>query len=234
MGFLLDKCKLKKMDDEILSTCHPFTCGDEDLDDFFLHDAMRYKAELLGKTYCFVLDDDPKTIVCMFTLSNDSIRVDVIPNSRGRKLSHDIPREKRMRRYPAVLIGRLGINVDFRHQGIGSELLDFIKSWFIDEENKIKPSNMEKFGKFLQKAQAIITELQVSLDMEKGGEIAKNLMSLYIYFNQELISVNIKHDKTKLEYIEQQMSELLKAWKEASASASQTPVQHTQALNIEG
>ena len=104
----------------------------------------------------------------------------------------------------------------------------------IDEENKIKPSNMEKFGKFLQKAQAIITELQVSLDMEKGGEIAKNLMSLYIYFNQELISVNIKHDKTKLEYIEQQMSELLKAWKEASASASQTPVQHTQALNIEG
>ena len=33
MGFLLDKCKLKKMDDEILSTCHPFTCGDEDLDD---------------------------------------------------------------------------------------------------------------------------------------------------------------------------------------------------------
>ena len=104
----------------------------------------------------------------------------------------------------------------------------------IDEENKIKPSNMEKFGKFLQKAQAIITELQVSLDMEKGGEIAKNLMSLYIYFNQELISVNIKHDKTKLEYIEQQMSELLKAWKEASASASQTPVQHTQALSIEG
>ena len=86
MGFLLDKCKLKKMDDEILSTCHPFTCGDEDLDD--------------------------------------------------RKLSHDIPREKRMRRYPAVLIGRLGINVDFCHQGIGSELLDFIKSWFIDEENK--------------------------------------------------------------------------------------------------
>ena len=104
----------------------------------------------------------------------------------------------------------------------------------IDEENKIKPSNMEKFGKFLQKAQAIITELQGSLDMEKGGEIAKNLMSLYIYFNQELISVNINHDKTKLEYIEQQMSELLKAWKEASASASQTPVQHTQALNIEG
>ena len=136
MGFLLDKCKLKKMDDEILSTCHPFTCGDEDLDDFFLHDAMRYKAELLGKTYCFVLDDDPKTIVCMFTLSNDSIRVDVIPNSRGRKLSHDIPREKRMRRYPAVLIGRLGISTKFQHLHIGTEVMDFIKSWFVEPYNK--------------------------------------------------------------------------------------------------
>lgn len=136
MGFLLEKCKLKKLDDEILASCHPFTCGDEDLDDFFVHDALRYKAELLGKTYCFVLDEDPRVIVCMFTLSNDSIRVDVIPNNRGRKVSQDIPREKRMRRYPGVLIGRLGINSKFRSQGIGTELLDFVKSWFIDEENK--------------------------------------------------------------------------------------------------
>lgn len=87
---------------------------------------MRYKKELLGKTYCFILDQDPKTIVCMFTLSNDSIRVDVIPNNRGRKLSQGIPREKRMRRYPGVLIGRLGINAEFRNPGIGTELLDFI------------------------------------------------------------------------------------------------------------
>ena len=106
------------------------------MDDFFLHDAMRYKAELLGKTYCFVLDDEPKTIVCMFTLSNDSIRVDVIPNSRGRKLSHDIPREKRMRRYPAVLIGRLGISTKFQHLHIGTEVMDFIKSWFVEPYNK--------------------------------------------------------------------------------------------------
>ncbi len=136
MGFLLEKCKLVNLDDKILKTCHRFTCGDDDLDDFFQNDAMRYKKELLGKTYCFVLDENPRMIVCMFTLSNDSIRVDVIPNNRGRRLSQDIPREKRMRRYPGVLIGRLGINTEFRNKGIGTELLDFIKSWFIDEENK--------------------------------------------------------------------------------------------------
>ena len=70
MGFLLDKCRLVKVDAKILDSCYPFTCGDDDLDDFFLNDAMRYKEELLGKTYCFVLDDDPRKIVCMFTLSN--------------------------------------------------------------------------------------------------------------------------------------------------------------------
>ena len=46
MGFLLEKCKLVKLDDKILSSCHPFTCGDADLDAFFQNDAMRYKKEL--------------------------------------------------------------------------------------------------------------------------------------------------------------------------------------------
>ena len=48
----------------------------------------------------------------------------------------NIPHSKQMRRYPGVLIGRLGINKDFAHCGIGSELMEFIKSWFIDAGNK--------------------------------------------------------------------------------------------------
>lgn len=46
-----------------------------------------------------------------------------------------------MRSYPAVLIGRLGVNKDFRNltgeeKPIGDQLMDFIKSWFIDKGNK--------------------------------------------------------------------------------------------------
>lgn len=46
-----------------------------------------------------------------------------------------------MRSYPAVLIGRLGVNKDFRiidgeADNIGKQLMDFIKSWFIDGANK--------------------------------------------------------------------------------------------------
>ena len=75
MGFLLEKCKLVKLDDKILEICHPFTCGDADLDDFFQNDAMRYKKELLGKTYCFILDQDPKTIVCKSPLARMAVPI---------------------------------------------------------------------------------------------------------------------------------------------------------------
>ena len=35
-----------------------------------------------------------------------------------------------------MLIGRLGVNQSFKGIGIGNELMDFIKSWFIDTNNK--------------------------------------------------------------------------------------------------
>ena len=41
-----------------------------------------------------------------------------------------------MRSYPAVLIGRLGVSIRYKQKGIGKELMDFIKSWFIDSNNK--------------------------------------------------------------------------------------------------
>ena len=48
-----------------------------------------------------------------------------------------------MRRYPGVLIGRLGINKEYKHQGIGSDLMTFIKSWFIDagKQNRVSLFN---------------------------------------------------------------------------------------------
>lgn len=136
MGFLLDKCTFSSLDEKVIRGCLPFLCGNTDLDEFFRHDAPAYSKQMLGKSYCFRLDDDPSVIVCAFTLSNDSIRVDILPNSREKKVQKNIPHSKQMRRYPGVLIGRLGINVDFAHRGIGSELMDFIKSWFIDTGNK--------------------------------------------------------------------------------------------------
>ena len=48
----------------------------------------------------------------------------------------EIPKEKRIRRYPAVLIGRLGVDVQFANNGIGTELMQILKFWFIEPDNK--------------------------------------------------------------------------------------------------
>ena len=141
MGFLLDHCTLKIYNVEIINSCQAFDCDNNDLNDFFRNDAINYQAELLGKTYCFTLDEDPKIIVCAFTISNDSIKTFLLPNARKKKVIKDIPRQKQMKSYPAVLIGRLGVNKNYRNVAgeidrTGKQLMDFIKSWFIDGANK--------------------------------------------------------------------------------------------------
>ncbi len=135
MAFLTDKCRLISFP-ENLTTPELFDCGHSDLNDFFARDCHKYTAELMGKTYCFVLDANPSVIVCAFSISNDSIKTNYLPNKIKNKLNRKIPYTKRTRSYPAVLIGRLGVNKKYQDKNIGTELMDFIKSWFIDKKNK--------------------------------------------------------------------------------------------------
>ena len=136
MGFLADKCTFRLLTRELIATCKPFSCGYEDLDEYFLKDSPLWADQMYGKTYCFVLNDDPHTIVCAFTLSNETIRVDLLPNSQKKRFLKDIPKDKRIRRYPAVLIGRLGVEQKFANKGIGSELMQILKFWFVEPDNK--------------------------------------------------------------------------------------------------
>ena len=50
MAFLSDSCTFHELTDNILAACQPFSCGNDDLDDFFAHDATRYAHFLMGKT----------------------------------------------------------------------------------------------------------------------------------------------------------------------------------------
>ena len=136
MGFLADKCTFRLLTRELIATCKPFSCGYDDLDEYFLKDSPLWADQMYGKTYCFVLKEDPQTIVCAFSLSNETIRVDLLPNSQKKKFLKEIPKEKRMRRYPAVLIGRLGVDIQFANNGIGTELMQILKFWFIEPDNK--------------------------------------------------------------------------------------------------
>ena len=101
--------------------------------------------------------------------------------------------------------------------------------------DKLKASDIEQFGIHLQKTQAIITELQVSLDMEKGGDISRNLMSLYVYFNEELMDATISHNKQKIEFVLSKVDELADAWRTIANSTANAPAAKVaNALNIVG
>lgn len=134
MAFLEDNCIFSELTDDKIVASKDFYCGNEDLDEFFHEDVTRFRYNLMGKSYCFVLENDPQTIVSAFTVSNDSIRVYDLPRSRRDFMKHLT--HKHLRRYPGVLVGRLAVNKDLSHRGVGSEMLQFIKQWFISPDNK--------------------------------------------------------------------------------------------------
>lgn len=72
----------------------------------------------------------------------------------------------------------------------------------------------------IKKVQDILMELNASLDMEKGGQIAQSLRSLYLYMYRTLVEGNIKKDIKKIEEILGYFEELLAAWRSAMKSTS--------------
>lgn len=136
MDFLREFCTISPLNRDIISQCQPFSCGDKDLDDFFINDADNYNLQLLGRSYCYRLKEDLSVIVCAFTLAYSAIDVRRLPNSRRKKVTDNIPHEKTLSSYPAVLVCRLGVNVTFKSKGIGTELMKFIKQWFLDSDTK--------------------------------------------------------------------------------------------------
>lgn len=71
----------------------------------------------------------------------------------------------------------------------------------------------------IQKAQNIITELMVTLNMDV--EVSKNLMALYDYYNRRLVEANVKKDIDILEEVKVFITELRDTWKEAMVLSRQ-------------
>ena len=120
---------------KVQAECARFSCGNNDLDDFFQRDAFLYEDEMLGKSYCWVTNTRPHVIVCIVTVSNDSIKSSELPGNSRNRFNRIFHNEKRNLTYPATLIGRLGVNIDYKGQHIGRQLMDFIKDQNIARDN---------------------------------------------------------------------------------------------------
>ena len=78
---------------------------------------------------------------------------------------------------------------------------------------EIEAGHQAEKGKYINKAQDIINELNAVLDMDGGGEIAANLRGLYLYMVKRLTEANTMKDPRMIHEVIGLMEELNQGWK---------------------
>jgi len=80
-------------------------------------------------------------------------------------------------------------------------------------KNRLHQKDIAGKGLYIAKTTAIVGELSSALDMEAGGEIAKNLRNLYTYILSRLLDANLKNDLAALGEVEKILLTLSEGWK---------------------
>lgn len=88
-------------------------------------------------------------------------------------------------------------------------------------QRAIKEGDIESRSTYINRSQAIIGELKNSLNMEEGGEIARNLSRLYDFSIEKLAEANLKNDASAVDAVTKVINELKSGWE--GIALSQTP-----------
>ncbi len=92
----------------------------------------------------------------------------------------------------------------------------------------IEQKQIAKKGEYIGKLQDIVIELNNSLDFEVGGEIAKELSSLYDYMLFSSTQANIKIDAEPLHGCLNVLNTLYEGWSEAIKTLKTTTPQASE------
>jgi flagellar biosynthetic protein FliS len=79
-------------------------------------------------------------------------------------------------------------------------------------KGSIERKDVEGKAKSLNKALALIGELQGSLDLEQGGEVAQNLAALYDYSIRTLTEANLQNSQEKLDEVAKIFINIKEGW----------------------
>ncbi len=111
------KIRIEKLSEDNINLTNSFDCGDDDLNEFLKDDALNYMKEKIAVTYlCFY----ENKLAGYYSLSNDAIEI----KGKAKKILEKL--KKRQRTYPAVKIGRLGIDRRFVRKGVGTKIIDVV------------------------------------------------------------------------------------------------------------
>ncbi len=78
-------------------------------------------------------------------------------------------------------------------------------------------------GSAISRALAIVAELRCALDHDRGGEIARNLDSLYVFVNDRLLEAHVERRPEAIGEARRILSELHGAWAEIARGAASSP-----------
>ena len=85
---------------------------------------------------------------------------------------------------------------------------------------RLQEKNQLHAGLAVSKAQAIVGELRQSLNLNAGGEIAKNLDRLYGYLHELMVKAMVENRVEPLDEATKLLTELRAAWSEVATLAT--------------
>ncbi len=84
----------------------------------------------------------------------------------------------------------------------------------------VETGNAEVRSQLLARSHAVLLELLVTLDREKGGSVAAELSALYTFMLGELLDQRFKPDAVKLDRVAKLVEELRDAFAEVAKSST--------------
>jgi flagellar protein FliS len=91
-------------------------------------------------------------------------------------------------------------------------IYDHCNKWTKKAEEELAAGRFEPMVRAVQRVQNGLTELMCALDMEKGGDIAKNLFRLYEFYSRHLTQAIKDRSVQCLRDVGGMMSALREAW----------------------
>jgi flagellar secretion chaperone FliS len=104
--------------------------------------------------------------------------------------------------------------------------------------DKMKKGDAYESHRNLIRGKSIIAELLASLNMDAGGEIARNLQRLYTYMFNELIEANLNNDAERVAVVIGLLKDLRVGWQGMKGELPETeakpatPVKGSKNINI--
>lgn len=76
----------------------------------------------------------------------------------------------------------------------------------------LQAGRIQQKAETLSRAMAIVDSLSAQLDLERGGEIAQNLRSLYDYSTRRLLEANLRNDDAAIDEVAGLLREIKAGW----------------------